>query len=179
MRIAVVGTTGSGKTTLASRLADAMNAPLIELDSLNWQGDWRGLHERDPDAFVTRVCDAAAAEAWVCDGNYRQVRDAVLRRATHLIWLDYPKAVVIRRVIGRSLARSLFRRKLWAGNRERWRGWIEPGHPVRWAWATWERNRSTYENLIVSEATAHLIIVRLTHPREARGLPKRLGLGSD
>jgi len=39
-RLLVVGTTGSGKTTMASRLAQKLDLPHTELDALNWGRDW-------------------------------------------------------------------------------------------------------------------------------------------
>ena len=43
IRIAVVGTTGSGKTTLAKALAAQLGLAFIEMDALNWQTGWRDL----------------------------------------------------------------------------------------------------------------------------------------
>ena len=39
-RIHVTGNSGGGKTTLAARLAQVLNAPFVELDALNWQPGW-------------------------------------------------------------------------------------------------------------------------------------------
>ncbi len=39
-RIAIVGTTGSGKTTLAQQLSQRINVPHIELDALHWEPNW-------------------------------------------------------------------------------------------------------------------------------------------
>jgi len=55
MRISVVGTTGSGKTTLARALSAQLGLPYIEMDALNWQAGWRDLSRSDPEEFVRRV----------------------------------------------------------------------------------------------------------------------------
>ena len=39
-RIVVVGTCGSGKTTLAAELAKRIEAPHVELDALHWGPHW-------------------------------------------------------------------------------------------------------------------------------------------
>ena len=39
-RISVVGSSGSGKTTVARRIAEALDAPHVELDELHWGPDW-------------------------------------------------------------------------------------------------------------------------------------------
>jgi adenylate kinase family enzyme len=60
MRVAVIGTSGSGKSTFAGRLAASINAPHIELDAINWQAGWRGLAKEDPAEFRRRVMAAIA-----------------------------------------------------------------------------------------------------------------------
>jgi adenylate kinase family enzyme len=166
MRIVVVGTSGAGKTTLARRIAALLELPHIELDPINWQPGWRDLTRHDPEEFVRRVNEAIRAEAWVLDGNYGPVRDRVWLRATHLVWLDYQRPVIMARVISRTLFRAVLRTELWAGNRERWRHMLRPSHPIRWAWSTWERRRrETAERLAQSEF-AHLVVFRLRRPSE-------------
>jgi adenylate kinase family enzyme len=168
MRIVVVGTSGAGKTTLAHRIAASLELPHIELDAINWQSGWRDLTRHDPEEFVRRVNEAIRAEAWVLDGNYGPVRDRVWLRATHLVWLDYERPVIMARVISRTLIRAVLRTELWAGNRERWRHMLRPSHPIRWAWNTWERRRrETAERLAQSEC-AHLVVFRLRRPSEVR-----------
>ena len=174
MRIAVVGTSGSGKTTLAKALAAQLAVPYIELDALNWQAGWRDLSRTDPDEFVRRVAVAIAADFWVLDGGYALVRDLVWGRATHLVWLDYERSIVMSRVIRRSIARAALRTEMWAGNRERWRAMLRPSHPIRWAWSTWRRRRREYEERIGRSDYAHLAVLRLRRPREAEKLLRQL-----
>jgi adenylate kinase family enzyme len=145
MRIVVVGTTGSGKTTLARALAVQLGLPRIEIDALNWEAGWRDLSRTDPNEFTRRVNLAIAGDAWVLDGAYSLVRDLVWRRATHLIWLDYERPVIMCRVIRRSLVRAILRTEMWAGNRERWLHMLRPSHPIRWAWRTWRGRRGQFE----------------------------------
>ena len=178
MRIVVVGTSGSGKTTLAKALAAQLGLSYIELDAVNWQPGWRDLSRNDPDEFVRRVTLAVAADTWVVDGNYGLVRESVWRRATHLVWLDYDRAVVMYRVIGRSLVRAILRTELWAGNRERWLHMLRPSHPIRWAWNTWARRRQECEERIGLSDYAHLVVLRLRRPRDAEELLRKLMRGS-
>ena len=178
MRIVVVGTSGSGKTTLAKALAAQLGLSYIELDAVNWQPGWRDLSRNDPDEFVRRVTLAVAADTWVVDGNYGLVRESVWQRATHLVWLDYDRAVVMYRVIRRSLVRAILRTELWAGNRERWLHMLRPSHPIRWAWNTWARRRQEYEERIGLCDYAHLVVLRLRRAREAEELLRKLMRGS-
>ena len=174
MRISVIGTSGSGKSTMALRLAEALDLTRIELDAINWQADWRDLNTHDRPEYLRRVQAAVAAERWVCDGNYSTVRPAVWARATHVVWLDYGPSVFMPRVIGRSLMRALSRRELWNGNRERWRDWLSKDHPILWAWTTWRASRTRYEALLADPAWGRLKLHRLRHPRDAAALVEAL-----
>ena len=141
VRVAVHGTSGSGKTTAARAIAETIEAPLLELDAVRHQPGWAVLPDED---FRSLVADAAAAERWVIDGNYEVVRTVVDRRATHIVWLDLPRWLIMWRVTRRSVDRALFKRELWHGNREGFRDWLAPTHPVRWAWSTFDRRRAEY-----------------------------------
>jgi len=168
MRIVVVGTSGSGKTTLARRIATLLGLRHIELDAINWQSGWRDLSRHDPEEFVRRVTEAIQAETWVLDGNPRPLRDMVLRRATHLVLLDYERPVIMARVISRSCLRAVLRTNLWAGNRERWRDLLRPSHPIRWAWSSWDRNRRETAERLARGEYEHLVVLRLRRPTEVQ-----------
>ena len=169
MRIVVVGTSGAGKSTLARSLAGRFAVPHIELDAINWQPGWRALAAEDPPEFARRVDIATAAVAWVADGNYGSVRPLLWGRATHLVWLDYSRAVVMRRVLRRSLHRAVAGTALWAGNREDWRRLFRASHPIRWAWQSWTRVRAETASLLADPQFAHLRVLRPASPRALPG----------
>jgi adenylate kinase family enzyme len=177
MRIVVTGTSGAGKTTLARRIAAELDISHIELDAINWQPGWHDISRHDPAQFARRVTRATGDRAWVADGNYGQVRDILWQRATHLVWLDYDRPVVMARVILRSFARALSRTELWpgTGNRETWRRWLRPSHPIRWAWDTWARRRADTEARLALPEWSHLRVLRLRRPAEARNVTAWLG----
>jgi adenylate kinase family enzyme len=175
-RIIVIGTSGAGKTTLARKIAECLGLPHIELDAINWQSGWRDLDRHDQPEFVRRVAQAIQAERWVADGNYGSVRDILWRQATHLVWLDYQRPVIMARVIARSVYRATLGGELWAGtgNREHWHDFMRPSHPIRWAWSTWRQRRRETEERLRRPEFAHLVVFRLRRPAEARGVLIRL-----
>ncbi|OEC36866.1 adenylate kinase [Pseudomonas sp. 21C1] len=116
-RISVVGCSGSGKTTLARRLAQHLGYRHIELDALYHQPNWQPLPKEQ---FKQAVSDALRGDDWVVEGSYSAVRPHVLERSDMVIWLDLPKAVVMRQVLWRTLRRLVNNEELWNGNRERW-----------------------------------------------------------
>src|SRR3989442_5666823 len=112
-RLVVVGTSGSGKATMAVRLARALDVPRVELDALQHGPNW----EQATDAQLReRAAGATTGEGWVVDGNYSAVRDVVWPRATAIIWLDYDRGVVMRRGLWRSFQRAGTPRRLWEDN---------------------------------------------------------------
>jgi adenylate kinase family enzyme len=113
-RIAVIGDSCAGKTTLARALAQRLGQPHVELDTLFWGPGWT---MRGP-AFASDVADAVAQERWVVDGNYSGVRDLVWPRATLMVWIDRPLAVHLWRALRRNVRRALRREALFGGNRE-------------------------------------------------------------
>ncbi len=86
-RVCIMGPSNSGKSTLATALGMSRALPIVHLDQLRhlpgtqWEvrpdDEFHALHER-----------AIATERWVIDGNYSQLLDARLDRATGLILLD-------------------------------------------------------------------------------------------
>jgi adenylate kinase family enzyme len=116
-RIVIVGKSGAGKTTLATRLADRLNLTNVELDSINWQANWVNLPKHEMRERVDEALPVAGY--WIADGNYiRSVRDIVWIRADTLIWLDYSLWVALLRVLRRTIGRIVRRKELWNGNRE-------------------------------------------------------------
>ncbi|OOV92094.1 AAA family ATPase [Pseudomonas sp. MF4836] len=100
-RIVILGNSGSGKSTLARTLGARLGLHVVHLDTLFWEAGWV---EPDAETFRTRVRQAVAADAWVCEGNYaRRTFDLRLPRADLIIWLDTPRLTCWRRVLLRSL----------------------------------------------------------------------------
>ncbi len=60
MKIAVVGTSGSGKTTVARALAEHHGVPHVELDALHWGPNWAPCPTEE---FRVRVQEALSQEA--------------------------------------------------------------------------------------------------------------------
>ena len=140
-RISIIGTSGAGKTTVAALAARRLLIPHVELDALYHGPGWTPT----PDAeFRQQVAKLVAQDGWVIDGNYGAVRDLVWQRATTVVWIDPPHAVIMAQVIWRSLARAIDGQELWNGNRERMSSWLDSGHPIRWALATHARRQKDF-----------------------------------
>lgn len=174
-RVAVVGNSGSGKTRLAAALAEQFAVSHIELDAIFHQPGWT---QRPEGEFRAVVAERTDAPGWVVDGNYSQVRDLVWSRADTVVWLDLSRAVVMRRVVARTLRRAITREELWNGNREPWSNlWSrDPDRSIiAWAWKAQRRYRDRYSAAGAEPAHAHLEVVRLTSPRRVRRFVRSVG----
>jgi adenylate kinase family enzyme len=172
-RVHVVGTSGSGKTTVAASAARRLGVPHVELDAIHWLPGWQ---ERPRDEFRRIVSERLAADAWVVDGNYDQrARDLVWARADTVVWLDLPRSTVMWQVTRRTLSRWWRSELLWGTNREDLaKSLLTRDSILWWAWTTHARNHERYGRLL---ADVPLGVVRLRSRAEVdRWLD---GLGSD
>jgi hypothetical protein len=102
-RIVVIGCAGSGKTTLARALAMRLGARHLERDAFG---------DDEAPSFATQVAAAidAAGSRWVFAGAPYNAELAVYPQADTVVALDYPRRVVQRRVLARSVRLWLTRR---------------------------------------------------------------------
>ncbi|MEV6962805.1 adenylate kinase [Streptomyces sp. NPDC051207] len=162
-RILVVGVTGAGKTTLARTLSRRLGLPYHEMDALYFTGpNWAINNNLTED--VSRL---TAKPCWVIDSpGYPEVRDLLWDRADTVIWLDYPKRVIIPRVLRRSFRRTVTREILFGGNRETWTGWLSREHPAWWAWSQHGTRRHEVGRRVRDPRFAHLDTLRFDHPND-------------
>ena len=100
-RIAVIGPPGSGKSTLARRLGERMNIPVTHLDCLFWNAGWV---ETPRAKFAEKVRRAVSADRWILDGGYGSTQHIVFPAADTIVFLDFPRAICLWRVIARYFA---------------------------------------------------------------------------
>lgn len=164
-RVLIAGVTGSGKTTLASRLGVAWGLRHVEIDALFHGPNWTPRPE-----FLDDVLAFAADERWVTEWQYTSKgTDEILPpRAQLVVWLDYPYRVVRSRLLRRTLARGVLRTPLWNGNVEKpiWQMWRGDPEENILLWQTNTLHKWTERMPDVRERFPHLTIVRLRHPRE-------------
>lgn len=154
-KIAVVGTTCSGKTTVARQLAVRHGVPHVELDALHWGPGWS---EPTPDEFRARVEEILEGPAWVVDGGYYgKLGDLVLERADLVVWLDPPLRTILWRLWRRTIRRIRRGDELWGGNRETWRGaFFSRNSLFVWALKTHRGRRRRYVERLARYETVHL-----------------------
>ena len=165
-RVNVVGSTGSGKTTMARLLSQGLGIPHIELDAHRWDPNWT---EVPNDIFRIRVAEATKGNSWVVDGNYGVTRDLTWPRADTVVWLDYSFGVVFWQLTKRIFRRALLREKLWNGNVENgWKYFFTKDSLYIWLVRSHWRRRRQLVDLMSQPAYENIQFVRLASPRTAR-----------
>lgn len=100
MKIAVMGYSGSGKSTLAKYLAGIYGIPLLYLDRVNFESDWR---ERPTEEARAIVRDFMAQPDWVIDGNYQRFyQQERLEQADQIILMLFNRFFSLQRIIRRN-----------------------------------------------------------------------------
>lgn len=171
-RVAVVGTSCAGKSTLAKAISQTLNVPHVELDALYFGPNWK---ERARDEFRKLVDEATLAPAWICDGNYQMIRDIVWPRATALIWLDYSFPVIFRRAISRTFSRCFHGTTVCGENRESFfKAFCTRDSILLWVLRShWGRSRHFHEELN-DPLFAHLYVAHLRSPAATRQFLEKL-----
>ncbi len=174
-RVAVIGTSGSGKTTFARRLAEILDAPHVELDALHWQPNWTPTPASE---LRPLVAEATRASRWVSDGNYSALRDILWTRAETIVWLNYSFTTTFNRVLRRTLHRMFTRAELFSGNRESFRqSFASRNSILLWVLKTYRKHRREYPKLFQQPQWSHLTVVELRTPRQAEEFLAAAGRG--
>lgn len=176
-KVVVVGSSCSGKSHLARRLAAALDQARVELDALYWKADWE---PRPDEEFRSAVARAIERETWVVDGNYRtRLRGLVWKEATAVVWLDYSFARVFARALRRTCRRVFTGERVYAGNTESFaRAFLSRESILWWVIISWRKNRRQLEELQRRAAGAEPIFFAFRHPREAEAWLARVEAAS-
>ena len=164
-RIACIGSTTSGKTTLAGRLGALLDITPVDLDALIWEPGWREAHV---DVFRDRIRHALAGDGWVTSGNYiTDAQDLVWSRADTVVYLDLSTPLLVRRVITRSWGRRGV--LLWGTNRETFwpqlKFWSRDSL-IYFAVTTTRRRRKQFDGWQADPRWSHIRFHRLRSPAE-------------
>ena len=175
-RIAVAGSTGAGKSTLARELSERLGSRHTELDSLFFAPGWE---PRPKEAFRRDVAAVAAGDRWVIDGNYRPVRDLVWRRATAVVWLDYSLARCFWQALKRTTHRCFTGETICGENQETFRqSFLSSDSVLLWVLRTHAGRRKETKADLALPHYAHLHSEHLLNPKPTEKLLTDLNLTS-
>ena len=131
---------------------------------------------KDPPHGFRLAEEAVAADRWVADGNYGQVRDIVWQRATCLIWLNYPFRVVFWRALRRTFTRVFTGQRVYSGNRESFRrAFLSSDSILWWVITTFRQRRREFPTLFGQHHFSFLKVIEFKSQRDADDFMRGLG----
>ena len=97
-RVLVIGSGGSGKSTVAARLGELLNLEVNHLDKFYWRAGWV---EPARDEWIRTVTELIERDSWVIDGNYSGTLELRLRKCDTIVYLDLPRVLCLWRIMKR------------------------------------------------------------------------------
>ena len=97
-KIAVIGGSGTGKSTLAKNLGKILSLPVYHIDAMHHLENWvpRDKEERDK-----MILEKANKPKWVIDGTYKATLEERVKKADMIIFLDYSTIARLKGILGR------------------------------------------------------------------------------
>ncbi|MEJ8662316.1 adenylate kinase [Streptomyces sp. MS1.AVA.4] len=162
-KIALFGPPATGKTTLATWLSVQLGYPHTDLDDLLFiPGGPLPLEE-----FRRQAAEITRRDEWIVEGNYSKLADVVWHRADVLVWLDFPLALIVYRIVRRSLRQLAGRDDSAQAKRLTWRtAFFSRRSLLRTAIRKYQTNRPRYARQVSETAGLGVEIVRLRSPRD-------------
>lgn len=167
-RVNIVGTSASGKTTFGKQLAEILDVPYVEMDTLFHEPNWT---EAPLEVFRERLARAIEQPRWILDGNYHsKTVNLKLGRATMVIWLDMPFSLNLYRAFCRATNRAWTQKELWpgTGNRESFRQtFFSTDSMILWTAKSYWRLKKRYSEMEKS-VPEDVTFIRLRGAKEVR-----------
>lgn len=164
-KINIVGTSGSGKSTFAKKLANILSIDYIEMDVLFWRKNWHCLNDKD---FSSLLKTSLEKERWVLDGNYSNTTPVKWENVDVVIWLDFSFFRTMSQAVKRAVIRIHAKKELWpgTGNKETFRKTFLSKHSILlWTLKTYKKNKIYYESIMSAKEFSHIIFIRLASPK--------------
>lgn len=167
--IVVIGTTGTGKTTLAARIAARTGRGHIDLDDCFWSPGWQMATDSEFAERIRSALSAAPARGWVVSGNYSRMRPIVWSDAQTIVALDYHWLSSFWRLFRRTMRRCWTGQLVCNGNRETFaKAFCSRDSILLWFIQTFRRKRRELDHLINNcpPEYAHLRVYRFRQPKD-------------
>ncbi|WP_077624416.1 DNA topology modulation protein [Sediminibacillus massiliensis] len=85
-KIAIIGSGGAGKSTLAKQIGTILNLPVYHLDAYFWKPGWEPIPKKELISYHQEIFQQ---DGWIIDGNYSSTMEMRLQAADTVIFLDY------------------------------------------------------------------------------------------
>ena len=85
-KIIIIGCTGSGKSTFATKLQKTLGLPLVHLDNVWWKPDRTHISREE---FDKKLEEILSGDRWIMDGFYNRTLERRIEACEIVIFLDY------------------------------------------------------------------------------------------
>lgn len=99
-RIIIIGGNGCGKTTVAKKLSQMLNLPLVHLDTLYWRDNWQNVSAEE---FDELLLEELHKPQWILDGNILRTLPLRLKYCDTVIYMDFPRLSCVWGVMKRTV----------------------------------------------------------------------------
>jgi adenylate kinase family enzyme len=166
-KVNIIGTSATGKSTFARKLAAMLDFPYVEMDKIFWGPNWKWPSDEE---FFANLKDALEQPNWILDGNYTRTVPVKWEKVELVIWLDYSFLRTLFQAVRRATARAWTKEELWegTGNKESFRkSFFSKESIIWWAVKNHGKVRKKYEAYLVDKKFEHIKFVRLRSHAEA------------
>jgi adenylate kinase family enzyme len=134
----VYGVTGSGKSTAAARISEAIGIPWTAVDDLTWEPGWVEVPDEEQRRRIEEIC---AGPSWLLDTAYSRWLEVPLARVELIVALDYPRWFSLQRLVRRTVARVIDKRPVCNGNTETLRQMLSRDSIIAWHFRSFRKKR--------------------------------------
>lgn len=111
MKIDIIGSVASGKTTLAAMVSETYNVPYYEKDNIVWERTVGGDKKRTPEKRDTIYREILESENWIVEGSPRNVLKESFDFCDYIILLDVNILIRLFRVFRRWIRQRIGKEK--------------------------------------------------------------------
>ncbi len=178
MKINIIGTSGSGKSTFGRKLAESLSLPFLEMDAVFWGPDWTFPEDKE---LFSILASALEGENWVLDGNYTRTIPLKWDNIDIVIWLDFSFLRTLLQAVTRAVTRLLTREEIWpgTGNRETLGKLFSRDSIVLWTLKTYRRNRKKFIRYMEVDEFKKIHFIRLKSPGQAKIFLQKVSRNQD
>ncbi|WP_462259499.1 DNA topology modulation protein [Vagococcus teuberi] len=165
-KIMIIGSPGTGKSTLGRQLEDKLSIKLYHLDKLFWKPHWEMSTKHEQQTILS---DIVEKDSWIIDGNYSSTLDIRMKQADTIIYLKKVRLVCLYQVLKRVI---------------KYRGTTRPDMQedcpekidiefIKWIWH-FPKNHEPLIEEQMNQLNKSQVLVTLTSKKEVKQFLKRM-----
>ena len=152
-RIIIIGCGGAGKSTLARKLGEVLDLPVLHLDKLFWKPGWVETSREEFDALLAQELEK---DQWIMDGNFNRTMPERIKRCDTIIYLDFSRLACLMGVLKRIITTyGKVRPDMGEGCPER----IDLEF-LKWVWNFNKNKRESYYKLLNEAENVETIVLK-------------------